>query len=89
MRGILPLLGGLIMYGAGIYSLQSDWVASNSYTFWTVPGLGWQIGGSFLIAFCSALLGVLVFIYLRVAQPAYFRKQTLTRATPTLVPETS
>ena len=32
MRGILPLLGGVIMYAAGIYSLQSDWVASNSYT---------------------------------------------------------
>ena len=44
------LLGGLIMYVAGIYSLQSDWVASNSYTIWTVPGLHWQIGGSFLIA---------------------------------------
>src|ERR1700758_4498511 len=30
MRGILPGLGGLIMYAAGFYSLQSDWVASNS-----------------------------------------------------------
>jgi amino acid transporter len=89
MRGILPLLGGLIMYGAGIYSLQSDWVASNSYTFWTVPGLKWQIGGSFLIAFCAALAGVIVWIYLRIVQPAYFRKQTLTRSTPTLVPETN
>jgi len=89
MRGILPLLGGLIMYGAGIYSLQYDWVASNSYTFWTVPGLKWQIGGSFLIALCAALAGVIVWIYLRIVQPAYFRKQTLTRSTPTLVPETS
>jgi len=89
MRGILPFLGGLIMYTAGIYSLQSDWVASNSYTFWTVPGLKWQIGGSFLIAFCAALAGVIVWIILKIVQPAYFRKQTLTRATPTLVPETS
>ena len=89
MRGILPFLGGLIMYGAGIYSLQYDWVASNSYTFWTVPGLKWQIGGSFLIALCAALAGVIVWIYLRIVQPAYFRKQTLTRSTPTLVPETS
>jgi amino acid transporter len=85
MRGILPLLGGVIMYGAGIYSLQTDWVASNSYTSWTVPGLGWQIGGSFLIAFASALVGVIAWIYLRIVMPAYFRKQTLTRSTPTLV----
>ncbi|MBV9092933.1 MAG: APC family permease [Streptosporangiaceae bacterium] len=86
MRGILPLFGGLIMYAAGIYSLQSDWVASNSYTSWTVPGLGWQIGGSFLIAFAAALAGVIFWIYLRIVQPAYFRKQILTRSTPTLVP---
>ncbi len=86
MRGILPACGGLIMYAAGIYSLQSDWVASNSYTSWTVPGLRWHIGGSFLIAAASALAGVLVFVYLRIVQPAYFRKQTLTRSTPTLVP---
>jgi amino acid transporter len=87
MRGILPLLGGLIMYGAGIYSLQSDWVASNSYTSWTIPGLRWHIGGIFVIAFVSGLTGVLVAIYLRIVQPAYFKKQTLTRSTATFVPQ--
>jgi amino acid transporter len=87
MRGILPLLGGLIMYAAGIYSVQSDWVASNSYTSWTVPGLGWHIGGSFLVAFSAALAGVIVWILLRIVRPAYFNKQTLTRSTPTLVPD--
>ena len=89
MRGILPFLGGLIMYGAGIYSLQYDWVATNSSTSFTVPGLHWQIGGTFLIAFCAALAGVLVWIYCRVTRPAFFKKQTLTRSTPTLVPDQS
>ncbi len=87
MQGILPLLGGLIMYAAGIYSLQSDWVWTNSLTHWTVPGLHWKIGGIFLIAFCSALVGLLAGIYMRTTAPAFFRKQTLTRGTPTLVPE--
>jgi amino acid transporter len=87
MRGILPLLGGLIMYIAGGISLQSDWVASSGYTFWTVPGLHWQIGGIFLIAFGAALAGVLGFVYMRTTAPAFFRKQTLTRGTPTLVPD--
>ena len=32
---------------------------------------------------------VIVWIILKIVQPAYFRKQTLTRSTPTLVPETS
>src|SRR6202034_3312797 len=85
MRGILPGLGGLIMYAAGFYSLQSDWVASNSYTTWTVPVLNWQIGGIFIIAALAALAGVIGFVYMRVTAPAYFRKQTLTRTTPVLV----
>ncbi len=87
MQGILPGLGGLIMYAAGIYSLQSDWVWSNSLTYWTVPGLHWRIGGIFIIAFLSALAGVIGFIYMRVTGPAFFRKETLTRGTPTLVPD--
>ena len=85
MRGILPGLGGLIMYAAGFYSLQSDWVASNSYTTWTVPGLHWQIGGIFIIAFLAALAGVLGFVFMRVTAPAFFGRETLTRTTPVLV----
>jgi amino acid transporter len=87
MRGILPGLGGLIMYAAGIYSVQSDWVATNSYAFWTVPGLHWQIGGIFLIALGAAFFGLLGFTYMRFTAPAFFKKQTLTRSTPTLVPD--
>jgi len=84
MRGILPGLGGLIMYAAGFYSLRTDWIASNSYTSWTVPGLHWQIGGVFIIASLAAMAGVLGFIFMRVSSPAFFRKETLRRATPML-----
>jgi amino acid transporter len=89
MRGILPVLGGLIMYFAGGWSIWADWdVASqNSYTMWTMPGTGWQIGGVFVIAFVSGLIGLVVGIYMRFVYPAYFRKETLTTSTPTLVPE--
>jgi amino acid transporter len=85
MRGILPGLGGLIMYAAGLYSLQSDWVASNSYTTWTVPGLHWEIGGSFIIAALAALAGVVAFVFMRTTAPAYFRRETLSRTSPALV----
>ena len=84
MRGILPGLGGLIMWAVGLYSLQSDWVASNSYTMWTVPGLHWKIGGIFIIALLAALAGVTGFVFMRVVAPAFFRKETLTRANPLL-----
>jgi hypothetical protein len=87
LRGILPVAGGLIMYAAGLYSLQSDWVASNSYTSWTVPGLHWQVGGIFIIAALAALAGAASFVYMRVTAPAFFRRQTLSRATPVRIPE--
>jgi hypothetical protein len=90
MRGILPSLGGLIMYAAGGWSLWADWdVASeNSYTSWLMPFWPhWYIGGAFVIAFLSALVGLIAGIWVRFAMPAFFRKQTLTRSTPTLVPE--
>jgi amino acid transporter len=89
MQGILPLLGGLLMYAFGGYSLWEDYDVNtgNSYTSFTIPGIHWQVGGTFVIAVLAALVGVLGFIYMRVTAPAYFKKQTLTRGTPTLVPD--
>jgi amino acid transporter len=87
MRGILPGLGWAIMWAAGIWSLQSDWTATFGYTFWTVPGLHWEVGGIFLIALGAAVAGVIAFVLMRITAPAYFKKQTLTRTTPTLVLE--
>ncbi len=90
MRGILPVLGGLIMYAAGGWSIWADWdvASTNSYTSWLMPFWPhWYIGGVFVIAFLSALAGLIVGIWVRFAMPAYFRKQTLTRATPTLAPD--
>ena len=89
VRGIIPLAGGLILWVLGGFSLWQDYdvATDNSYTMFTVPGLQWQIGGVFVIAFISALIGLILFIYLRIVQPAFFKKQTLTRATPTLVPD--
>ena len=39
-----------------------------------------------MIAFLAGLAGLAVYI-LRVSQPAFFKGKTLTRATPTLVPD--
>jgi amino acid transporter len=90
MRGIIPLLGGLIMYFLGGWSLWSDFdvATGTSYTTFTVPGLHWQIGGVFVIVFITWVIGAIVYVVLRATAPAYFRRQTLTRATPTLVPDT-
>ena len=90
MRGIIPLLGGLIMYAAGAYSLWEDWDVGtgNSFTTYKLPFYpNWHVGGVFMLFFLSALAGLLAFAYMRLSAPAFFRKETLTRSTPTLVPD--
>jgi amino acid transporter len=90
MKGVLPGLGGLIMFGAGAWSLKEDFFFSSgqSYTAWHLPfGPHWEIGGVFLIFLLSALVGLICALAWRVAGPAFFRGETLNRATPTLVPE--
>jgi len=90
MQGILPVLGAAILWFLGGWSLYQDYNMNSpyeaSYTSFHVPGVG-QVGGVFIIVLLSWIAGLLVFIYLRIVQPAYFRKQTLTRSTPTLVPD--
>jgi amino acid transporter len=89
MQGILPVLGGLILYFLGGWSLWEDYdvATENSYTSFTVPGIHWQLGGVFVIVFITSLIGIVFYLYLRFTQPPFFKRQTLTRATPTLVPD--
>ncbi|HEY7146133.1 MAG TPA: APC family permease [Streptosporangiaceae bacterium] len=89
MQGILPALGGLMLFFLGGWSVWLDYdvATENDYTMWTVPGIHWQIGGAFVIAVASLLAGVALFVFCRFAYPAFFKKQTLTRSTATLVPD--
>jgi amino acid transporter len=89
MQGILPAAGGLILFFLGGWSLWLDYdvATQNDFTMWTVPGIHWQIGGAFVIAAGAAIAGLIVFTYCRFVLPAFFRKETLTRATPTLAPD--
>ncbi|HEY2175473.1 MAG TPA: APC family permease [Mycobacteriales bacterium] len=91
MQGILPTLGGLILFFAMGWSIWLDWITtdtSNSYTTWLIPfSPHWRIGGVFLIAFVSAVIGVVLMIVYMIARPPFFKGEVLTRSTPTLVPD--
>jgi hypothetical protein len=88
LRGILPLLGGVMLWAALIYNLWFYWQPVNSYTGWQMTfAPHWHIGGVFLIDFFSLVLGlVLMFVYSAI-RPPFFRGEVLNRDTPTLVPE--
>src|SRR5436190_1280685 len=89
MQGILPVLGGLILYFLGGWSVWLDYdvATENDYTMWTVPFIHWQIGGAFVIAVAAGIIGLAAYLYCKFANPAFFRKETLTRGTETLVPD--
>jgi len=87
MQGILPLLGWAIMWAIGGYSLDQDWGTGSSLTSWRVPGVHWEIGGAFLLAAGSILIGIVLMFAYRSVAPSFFRGEVLNRATMTLVPE--
>jgi amino acid transporter len=88
IRGVLPLLGGLILWFAMFWFLWYNWVTpSNSYTTWTIPGTHRVVGGVIILDIAAIVLGIVLFLVYWAVRPAYFRGEVLTRDTPTLVPE--
>jgi len=88
MRGIFPLLGGIILFGALVYNLWFYYRPVNSYTTWTIPFWPhWHMGGVFIIEVITVLIGAVSLIVFKRLRPAFFRGEVLNEDTPTLVPE--
>jgi amino acid transporter len=88
LRGVLPLLGGLILFGCMIYNFWHYWNPINSYTTWKLPfSPHWDIGGVFILDAGVLILGVVLMYIYKAMRPAYFRGEVLNRDTPTRVPE--
>jgi len=88
LRGVLPLLGGLILWFVMVWFIWYNWVTpSNSYTSFTIPGTHKVIGGVFFLVVASFLLGVVLLVIYRFVRPDFFQGKTLNRDTPTRVPD--
>ena len=87
IRGILPVLGWAIMWSIGGYSLFQDWKVATGYTSWRVPGLHWQIGGTFLLSAGSLVVGIVLMLVYTPFSPSFFRGEVLNAGTATLVPD--
>jgi amino acid transporter len=86
-KGVAPLLGGTLLLIFFVKACLDYYKASYGYTYWTVPGIHWVIGGTFITGVGSLLAGVILMIVCRVVIPAFFRGETLNKNTPILVPE--
>ena len=92
MKGILPTLGGIMLWFFLVWSLYVDWNFNNvfeeSYTSWHLPFPPHsQVGGVFIISIVSALVGVVLLIVWRRFGKDFFAGRSLNRDTPTLVPD--
>ncbi|HEY6425835.1 MAG TPA: APC family permease [Acidimicrobiales bacterium] len=88
LRGILPLLGGLILWACIPWLLVHYWKPINSYTTYTLPfPPHWHMGGIFVLMVGTSVVGVILMYVFRAVRPAYFRGEVLNRDTPTRVPD--
>ncbi len=85
VRIVIPLLGGLILLAAFVKTLFDDANPDNSYT--PINLFGWKTGGIFVLAVGSLLLGVILMYLTKWRSPAFFRGETLNRATQVRVLE--
>ncbi len=72
-RCVLPGIGGLILFAAGLWSLRNDWNVDSSYTSLTLPG-GHHVGGVFVIGVLALLLGVVLMALQRRSSPEFFER---------------
>ena len=90
MQGVIPVLGGLILFFAMGWSFYLDYKTTGddeaSYTFPHVPGLG-NVGGVSVIVVVAAVIGLVLMVAYWSARPAFFRGEVLNANTPTLALE--
>ncbi len=88
VRGILPLVGGIMLFLALAWSLWHYWNPENSYTSWTMQfPPHWHMGGTFVIDIGALILGIVLMFSYAAIRPPFFRGEVLNRDTPTWVPD--
>jgi hypothetical protein len=81
----MPLTGGIILWYILGWTFWYYWNPSNSYTHFKL--FGREIGGTFTLDVGALALGLILMFIMQSFRPAFFRGQTLTRDSPTLVTE--
>ena len=88
LRGILPLVGAVMLFFALGWNLWYYWNPANSSTSWQMSfPPHWHMGGVFIIDIVALIIGVVIMVSFNAARPAFFRGEVLNSSTPTLVPE--
>jgi hypothetical protein len=81
VKGILPSLGGVMLFGAFFVAAYYDWKPVTGYTSWTMPfAPHWAIGGIFLIGTLTAIVGVVLMLVSMPFFRQFFRGEVMAPA---------
>ena len=88
LKGLIPLLGGVLLWVFMGYTIYQDWGPASSYVVWYMHfPPHWHIGFAFLLGVGSLFIGfVLMLISIPNFRP-FFRGETLNRDTPIFLAE--
>jgi amino acid transporter len=78
VKGIVPLIGGVLLFAFLVYDIWLDWNPVESYTSWSMQfSPHWDIGGVFIIGVLSFIVGlVLMAISIPIFRP-FFRGEVM------------
>ena len=88
LKGLIPFLGGLMLWVGMVLTTIQDWKPVNSYVVWVMHfAPHWQIGFAFLLGIGSLVVGVILMIISIPIYRDFFSGRSLNRATPVYVVE--
>jgi amino acid transporter len=87
VRGLIPALGGAMLFGALILTVFQDWKPVNSYVVFTLPGAAWKIGWAFILGVGSIVVGVILMLISTHYFKDFFAGRSLNRDTPIFLAE--
>jgi amino acid transporter len=77
-KGILPGLGGVLLWAFLAYDVWLDWDPVQSYTSWTMQfSPHWHIGGVFIIGVASAVVGLVLMMLCAATFRPFFRGEVM------------
>ena len=70
-RVVFPLLGGVLLLGAALWTAVASFSADFGENSWTIPGTGLEVGAVFLLGVGGMLLGVPFMLWCRAVEPLF------------------